>query len=85
MENITRKIFQQFKDCADIMKANGFAKAEGTRILFEADEKVFGTKIGADIANLEEDDIEELEMTVSVKDSETYDEIYSETMTLKIK
>ena len=31
------------------------------------------------------EDIEELEMTVSVKDSETYDEIYSETMTLKIK
>ena len=44
MENITRKIFQQFKDCADTLKANGFAKAEGTRILFEADEKVFGTK-----------------------------------------
>ena len=62
MENITRKIFQQFKDCADTLKANGFAKAEGTRILFEADEKVFGTKIGADIANLKEDDIEEVEM-----------------------
>ena len=61
MENITRKIFQQFKDCADILKANGFANAEGTRILFEADEKVFGTKIGADIANLKEDDIEEVE------------------------
>ena len=57
MENITRKIFQQFKDCADILKANGFANAEGTRILFEADEKVFGTKIGADIANLKEGDI----------------------------
>ncbi len=62
MENITRKIFQQFKDCADILKANGFANAEGTRILFEADEKVFGTKIGADIANLKEGDIEEVEM-----------------------
>lgn len=62
MENITREIFQQFKDCADILAGNGFAKAEGTRILFEAGEKVFGTKIGADIANLKEDDIEEVKM-----------------------
>ena len=62
MENNKKQIFMQFKDCADILAANDFASNEGTRILLEADDKVFGTKIGIDIAKLSEDDIEEMEM-----------------------
>lgn len=52
----------QFKECADILTANDFAKAEGTRILFEAEDKVFGTKIGVDLSKLCEEDIEETEI-----------------------
>lgn len=62
MSNINREIFMQFKNCADILTANDFASNEGTRILLEADDKVFGTKIGIDIAKLSEEDIEEMEM-----------------------
>ena len=62
MNNINREIFMQFKECADILTANDFAKAEGTRILFEAEDKVFGTKIGVDLSKLCEEDIEETEI-----------------------
>lgn len=57
---MTKNIWEQFKECADILNANGFAKAEGTRILFQEDGKVYGTKQGADISKLTEDDIEQI-------------------------
>lgn len=59
---MTNAIWEQFKMCAEILDSNGFAKAEGTRLLFEADGKVYGTKIGADISKLTEEDIEQVKV-----------------------
>lgn len=57
---MTNFIWEEFKACAYILNENGFAKAEGTRILFQTDGKVYGTKQGADISKLTEADIEQL-------------------------
>lgn len=59
---MTNYIWEEFKACAESLSSNGFAKAEGTRILFQADGKVYGTKIGADISKLTEEDIEQVKL-----------------------
>ncbi len=55
---MTSNVWEQFKECANTLAANGFAKAEGTKLLYETDGKVYGTRNGADISRLTEDDIE---------------------------
>lgn len=57
---MTENVWKQFKECAEFLSENGFAKAEGTRILFQEDGKVYGTKHGADISKLTEEDVERL-------------------------
>ena len=61
VNNLTEKIFDEFKKCIAILDFYGYAKAEGTKILYEpADGLVFGTKNGADLTKLTMDDIEQL-------------------------
>ena len=61
VNSLTEKIFDEFKKCADVLNFYGYAKAEGTKILYEpADGLVFGTKNSADLTKLTMDDIEQL-------------------------
>ncbi len=61
VNSLTEKIFDEFKKCIEILDAHGYAKAEGTKVLYEpADGLVFGTRNGADLTKLTMDDIEQL-------------------------
>ena len=63
VRGVTKEVFDSFKECIEILDAYGYAKAEGTRILYEpAEGVVLGTRNGADLVKLKEEDIEELDL-----------------------